>query len=87
MIQTFAQVLAEVNHIMCQTFNNPAIQLKYETTARDVKEWDSLNHIELVVAIEKYFNIRFNFAELQKFKNVGEMCDNIVGKLGQGASQ
>jgi acyl carrier protein len=78
------QVLAEVNRIMCDVFNNGSIRLGYQTTAKDVSEWDSLNHIELVVAIEKHFNIRFNFAELQKFKNVGEMCDNIVIKLGSG---
>lgn len=34
-----------------------------------------------LVAIEKHFKIRFNFTELQKFKNIGEMCDNIVVKL------
>jgi acyl carrier protein len=83
MTQTNEQVLAQVNRIMCNTFNNQAIQLKYETTAQDVAEWDSLNHIELVVAVEKYFKIRFNFTDLQKFKNVGEMCDNIVVKLAQ----
>jgi acyl carrier protein len=60
--------------------------LKYDTTAHDVKEWDSLNHIEFVVAVEKHFKIRFNFAELQKFKNVGEMCDNIALKLDAAAS-
>jgi acyl carrier protein len=81
MAQTNEQVLAEVNRIMCAAFNNQSIQLKYETTAKDVAEWDSLNHIELVVAVEKHFKIRFNFTELQKFKNVGEMCDNIVLKL------
>lgn len=86
MTKTCEQVLAEVNRIMCDTFNNQAIQLKYETTARDVAEWDSLNHIELVVAVEKHFNIRFNFTDLQKFKNVGEMCDNIVIKLAQSGS-
>jgi acyl carrier protein len=86
MTQTPGQVLAEVNRIMCETFNNHSIQLKYETSARDVAEWDSLNHIELVVAVEKHFKIRFNFAELQKFKNVGEMCDNIVIKLAQAGN-
>ena len=83
MTKTNEEVLAEVNRIMCNTFNNQSIKLKYETSARDVAEWDSLNHIELVVAVEKYYKIRFNFSELQKFKSVGEMCDNIVLKLAQ----
>jgi acyl carrier protein len=76
-------VLAELNRIMCGVFNNPAIQLKPETTANEVEGWDSLNHIELVLAVEKHFRIRFNFTELQKFKNVGDLCDNIAGKLAK----
>lgn len=81
MTQTSEQILTEVNRIMCGVFNNSSIKLKYQTTAAEVEGWDSLNHIELVVAVEKHFKIRFNFAELQKFKNVGEMCDNIATKL------
>jgi acyl carrier protein len=83
MAETCEEVMAEVNRIFREVLNNDSIQLKYQTTANDVAEWDSLNHIELVVAIEKHFRIRFNFAELQKFKNVGEMCDNIAAKLAQ----
>jgi acyl carrier protein len=81
MAQTSDQILTEVNTIMRDLFKNNSIHLKYETTAKDVKEWDSLNHIELILAVEKRFKIKFNFMELQKFKNVGEMCDNIVAKL------
>jgi acyl carrier protein len=86
MAQTFADVITEVNRIFRTVLDDDSIQLSYETTAKDVENWDSLNHIELVVAIEKHFNIKFNFAELQKFKNVGQMCDNIVAKLNRGAS-
>ena len=81
MPKTYEQVLTEVIQIFREVLDNDAIQLKYETTANDVKDWDSLNHIQLVVAIEKHFEIRFNFAELQKFKNIGEMCDNIAMRL------
>jgi acyl carrier protein len=83
MPKNFEQVLTEVAAIFREVLNNDSIQLKYETTANDVPDWDSLNHIELVVAVEKQFKIKFNFVELQKFKNVGEMCDNIVLRLSQ----
>ena len=86
MAQTSDQILTEVNTIMCDLFKNNSIRLKPETTAKDVKEWDSLNHIELILTVEKHFKIKFNFMDLQKFKNVGEMCDNIVVKLN-GAKQ
>lgn len=81
MTHTREQVLAEVNRIVCEVLENNLIELTNETTANDVKGWDSLNHIELVVAVERHFKIRFNFSELQRFKNVGEMCDNIAKKL------
>ncbi len=81
MPKSFDQVLAEVTEIFRDVLNQEALQLQRGTTANDVPDWDSLNHIELVVAVEKHFKIKFNFAELQKFRNVGDMCDNILGKL------
>lgn len=83
MAKTLDQVLAEVTEIFRDVLNNESIVLKYETSAPDVQDWDSLNHIELIVAVEKHFKIKFNFAEMQKFQNVGQMCDNIVLKLAQ----
>jgi acyl carrier protein len=81
MDRTINEVLAEVNGIVRRVLNNDSINLKYETIASEVENWDSLNHIEIIVAIEKHFRIKFNFAELQKFKNVGQMCDNVLLKL------
>jgi acyl carrier protein len=81
MPRTYEEVLGDVTMIFRDVLNKEDIHLKYETTAKDVEGWDSLSHIELVVAVEKHFKIKFNFTELQKFKNVGEMCDNIVAKL------
>ena len=75
------QVMGEVTGIFRDVLNNDSIQMKYETSAADVPEWDSLNHIEIITAIERHFGIRFNFSELQKFQNVGQMCENIVSKL------
>lgn len=81
MDKTVNDILAEVNVIVRRVLNNDSINLKYETVATEVENWDSLNHIEIIVAIEKHFRIKFNFAELQKFKNVGQMCDNVLAKL------
>ncbi len=75
-----AEVIQNVNHIFIDILDNKDIQLNPETTANDIEEWDSLSHIQLVVAIEKYFKIRFTSLEIQNFKNVGEMCESIVKK-------
>lgn len=75
-------VLREVNGIFRRELDNDELQICYETSARDVPEWDSLTHILLVVAIEKHFGIKFTSAEIESYKNVGQMCEAIVRKKG-----
>jgi acyl carrier protein len=76
-----SQALETVNEIFIDVLENDNIVVNYETTAVDIEEWDSLNHIALVVAIEKKFGIQFTAKEIQNFKNVGEMCEGIILKL------
>jgi len=78
---TSEEILKEVNDVFIDVLDNPSIKLTRETTSNDIAEWDSLNHIMLVVGTEKKFSIRFSTEEVQKFKNVGEMCDAIALKL------
>ena len=75
------EILKQVNEIFIEEFEDDNIQINYETTAKDIDEWDSLNHIMLVVAIEKQFLIKFTTAEVQGFNNVGQMCEFINKKL------
>jgi acyl carrier protein len=70
-------IMRDVNKIFIDILDDECIVLNTETTARDIDGWDSLTHIQLVVAVEKHFKIKFTSAEIQKFKNVGEMCEAI----------
>lgn len=74
------QILREVNKIFIDVLDEDNIVLNRDTIADDIEEWDSLTHIQLVVAIEKHFQIKFTSSEIQRFKNVGEMCDSIAAK-------
>ena len=74
-------ILQKVNEIFIDVLDNKNIKLTRETTAADVEEWDSLNHIHLVVEIENHFNISFTSGEMQNWKTVGDLCDNIAAKL------
>jgi acyl carrier protein len=81
-MQTKSDVLAQVNTIFRDILDNEDLVIEETSTADQVYEWDSLTHIQLVVAIEKYFKIRFTSSEITSFNNVGEMCDGIISKLG-----
>ncbi len=73
--------LEEINRIFRDVMDNDSLVITRETTAADVEEWDSLNHIHLVVTIEKFFKIRFTSVQIQSWKNVGAMCDDIEKAL------
>lgn len=74
------EILAEVQDIFRDVLDNEDIVLKADTVADDVEEWDSLTHIQLVVAVEKHFKIKFTSKEILSWKNVGEMIDCIATK-------
>jgi len=74
------EILNQVQEIFRDILDEESIIITGDTTANDVEEWDSLTHIQLVVAIEKHFKIKFTSKEIVSWKNVGEMIDNINGK-------
>jgi acyl carrier protein len=74
------EILTKLTPIFREQLDNEDIELNAETTADDIEEWDSLSHIQLIVAIEKAFGIRFSSSEIQSWNNVGEMIDSIISK-------
>lgn len=74
-------VLQDVNVIFRDVLENDDLTITRETTSADVEEWDSLNHIQLIVSIEKHFKLKFSSNEIRNWKNVGEMCDAISLKM------
>ncbi len=76
-----SELLKELNEIFVDVLDTDGLVINEQTTAKDVDEWDSLNHIQLVVAIEKHFKIRFTSQEIQNWNNVGEMLNSISAKL------
>jgi acyl carrier protein len=71
-----------LNEIFRQVFDDDTIVVNRATTANDIEEWDSLTHINLAVAVEVRFKIKFALGELQTLKNVGDMVDLINRKVG-----
>ena len=71
------EILQDVQSIFREITDNPSTVLTPATIADDVEEWDSLVHVQLLVAIEEKYNISFSADQIGTFVNVGQMCDAI----------
>jgi acyl carrier protein len=76
-----SKIFEQLNEIFIDVLDLDECELTDETSANDIEEWDSLSHIQLIVAIEKAFKIKFTSLEIMKWKNVGEMVSSIQEKL------
>lgn len=78
---TREEVYEKLNEVFQDEFDDEELTVNDETTADDIEDWDSLEHINLVVAVEKKFGIKFNIGEVNAMQNVGEMVDYILAKM------
>ena len=72
------EVYEALDEVFRDEFDDDTIHVTDSTTADDIEDWDSLEHINLVVAVEHRFGIKFTMAEVTGMKNVGEMVDIIL---------
>ncbi len=73
--------MEELTSVFRQVFDDDTIVVHPATTANEVEGWDSLSHVNLIVAIETGFGIRFSQKELLGFRNVGDLFNGINAKL------
>ncbi len=75
--------IEQLNPIFRDVFDDSSINVTRNSTADDIEEWDSLTHMNLVMAVELAFKVKFALGELQSLKNVGDMLDLINRKLSK----
>lgn len=73
--------LEELSPVFRLVFDDASIELTRNSTADDIDDWDSLTHMNLVMAVELQFKVKFALGELQTLKNVGDMLDLINKKI------
>jgi acyl carrier protein len=82
------QAREQIEAIFRDVFDDPELVLRDEMTAADVDGWDSLTHINLIIALERKLGIKFATAEISRLKepnqNVGSLCRLVESKLGRG---
>ena len=76
------EILKQVNIIFIELFDDKNILLTELSNTSTIEAWDSLNHIQVITAIEKRFKIRFDLNDLLNFQNIGDLCRGVQSKLG-----
>lgn len=71
------EIYERLNEVFRDVFDDDSIEVDEDTTAADIEDWDSLNHITLIDAVESEFGVHFTMGEVSGMKNVGEMVQII----------
>jgi acyl carrier protein len=76
-------LLAKLDEIFQDVLEDDELKLSPETTAKDVDNWDSLNHVRLMLTVEKSFGVKFSASEIGRLKNIGGLIKLVKDKLPQ----
>lgn len=79
---TREEVFMKLNEVFRDVFDDETICVNENTTSADIEDWDSLEHINLLAAVEQEFGMKFNMGQVVSMKNVGEMADIIMSQVG-----
>ncbi len=77
------ELIQQVSEIFRDIFDDDDITVHNEMTAADIEDWDSLEQINILVAMERKFAIKFSVGEVEGLKDVGEMLDLIERKIAE----
>lgn len=77
------EIIKELENIFRKVLNNNQINLKSDTTSNELEQWDSLNHILIVLEIEKSFLIKITAGEIAELKSVDKICQLIKEKVSK----
>ena len=72
------EIYSRLNKVFRDVFDDDSISVTPKTTADDIEDWDSLEHITLISAVEREFRMKFKMGEISGMKNVGEMASIIA---------
>lgn len=75
------EIKERLQEIFRDVFDEEDLEIREDMSAKDIDDWDSLAQINLIVAIEKEFEVKFNLDEVSQLKNIGEMLGLISKKI------
>jgi acyl carrier protein len=74
-------IYARLTEVFADVFDQDSISVSPTLSAKDVDGWDSINHIRLLLTVEKAFKIKFTTSEVGSLKNVGELVSLISTRV------
>ena len=78
--------LDTLTEVFRDVFDDDSLVINDSTSAEDIPDWDSQNHVQLILAVEQRFGIRFRTAEIETLKNVGDLVALIDRKVAHAGS-
>jgi len=75
-----SEIVSRLTPIFRDVFNDDGLVVSESMTAADVPTWDSLSNINMIIAVEKAFGVKFSIKDVRNLKNVGELLDLIKRK-------
>ena len=75
------EIFTRLNRVFQEVFDDESIRVSPSTTADDIEDWDSLEHITLISAVEREFRMKFKMGEISSMKNVGEMARIVTERM------
>ena len=79
------EIFQKVQEIFRDVFDDEELTISDLTNSDEIEDWDSLEHISLIVSMEKEFSMKFDIKEVNKLENVGQMVDMIKMKMDEKA--
>lgn len=79
-MRTNEETLSKLEEIFREVLDDDELALTPATTAQDVEDWDSLNHVRLMLTVERQFGVKFSAAEIGRLKNVGDLVALVRSK-------
>ena len=78
------ETFEKLSAVIAETLGLDDVTMTRSTSAEDVDGWDSVAHVQIMVAVEAAFGIRFRTSDMTGLRNVGELADRIVQRSEAG---
>jgi acyl carrier protein len=75
------EIMGRIQSVFRRVFGDPGLSITSETRAGDLEGWDSLGHVQIIVEVEREFNLRFRLAELNDLGSVDRILRLVASRL------